>query len=114
MTICLEIEENLVKLASQVSGLPTGKEAVEAALRLLIGSRTQDQFQTLPIDFREMSELSATPGDLTAVTTLTDWSNEPFIGMWKDREEMKDSMAWVRQLRGHRLPKSEDLDNGPI
>jgi len=90
MTICLKIEENLVKLASQVSGLPTGKEAVEAALRLLTNrvqpwSDDQAQPQTLPIAFHE-SKQSSTPGDLTAVTTLTDWNNEPFIGMWKNRE----------------------------
>lgn len=24
---------------------------------------------------------------------------EPFIGMWKDREEMKDSATWVRTIR---------------
>jgi len=26
--------------------------------------------------------------------------DEPFIGVWRDREEMKDSSAWVRRLRG--------------
>jgi hypothetical protein len=26
-------------------------------------------------------------------------ADEPFIGMWRDREEMKDSSAWVRRLR---------------
>jgi hypothetical protein len=25
--------------------------------------------------------------------------DEPFIGMWRDREEMQDSSAWVRRLR---------------
>lgn len=25
--------------------------------------------------------------------------DEPFIGMWRDREDMKDSAAWVRRLR---------------
>jgi hypothetical protein len=24
---------------------------------------------------------------------------EPFIGMWRDRDDMLDSSAWVRQLR---------------
>lgn len=28
-------------------------------------------------------------------------SEEPFYGMWQDREDMKDSVAWVRRLRGH-------------
>jgi len=26
-------------------------------------------------------------------------SEEPFIGMWRDREDLKDSSAWVRDLR---------------
>jgi hypothetical protein len=25
--------------------------------------------------------------------------NKPFVGMWSDRPEMKDSTAWVRQTR---------------
>ena len=25
--------------------------------------------------------------------------DEPFVGMWKDREDMKDSTQWVRQTR---------------
>jgi len=24
---------------------------------------------------------------------------EPFVGMWKDREDMNDSAKWVRELR---------------
>jgi hypothetical protein len=28
-----------------------------------------------------------------------DWAKEPFIGMWKDREDMNDSSFWVRQVR---------------
>ncbi len=26
-------------------------------------------------------------------------TNEPFIGMWRDRKDLKDSSAWVRELR---------------
>jgi len=26
-------------------------------------------------------------------------ANEPFIGMWRNREDMQDSTAWVRKLR---------------
>jgi hypothetical protein len=32
-------------------------------------------------------------------TQLSDLASEPFIGMWRDREEMQDSNAWVRSLR---------------
>jgi hypothetical protein len=26
--------------------------------------------------------------------------NEPFVGMWQDREDMQDSAEWVKNLRG--------------
>jgi hypothetical protein len=26
-------------------------------------------------------------------------ADEPFIGMWRDREDMRDSNAWVRRIR---------------
>jgi len=26
-------------------------------------------------------------------------ADEPFFGMWKDREDMRDSVRWVRELR---------------
>jgi len=36
------------------------------------------------------------PIERTKQTALTD---EPFIGMWQDREDIQDSAAWVRDLR---------------
>ena len=36
------------------------------------------------------------------LSTQIDQSNlqeEPFVGMWKDREDMEDSSQWVRQVR---------------
>jgi len=27
------------------------------------------------------------------------FAREPFVGMWRDREDMNDSAAWVRDLR---------------
>lgn len=36
---------------------------------------------------------------LAPVNLSVNLMNEPFIGMWRDREEMKDSSSWVRQLR---------------
>jgi len=26
-------------------------------------------------------------------------TNEPFVGMWRNREDLQDSTAWVRKLR---------------
>ena len=36
------------------------------------------------------------PVERTKRTKLTD---EPFIGMWRDREDMHDSAAWVQVLQ---------------
>jgi antitoxin (DNA-binding transcriptional repressor) of toxin-antitoxin stability system len=30
-------------------------------------------------------------------------SDSPFFGMWKDREDMKDPVAWVRKIRRSRI-----------
>jgi len=32
-------------------------------------------------------------------TTRTRLTDEPFIGMWQNRDDMQDSTAWVRDLR---------------
>ena len=32
---------------------------------------------------------------------------EPFIGMWRDREEMADSTAWVRRLRARQWSRAD-------
>jgi len=41
---------------------------------------------------------TAQPARKTRRTRLAD---EPFIGMWRDREDMQDSTAWVQSLRQH-------------
>lgn len=35
----------------------------------------------------------------TAAKLPTDLTQEPFFGMWRNREDMADSTAWVRNLR---------------
>ncbi|MBM4048339.1 MAG: DUF2281 domain-containing protein [Planctomycetes bacterium] len=32
-------------------------------------------------------------------TRRVELADEPFIGMWRDREDMRDSSGWVRGLR---------------
>jgi hypothetical protein len=31
--------------------------------------------------------------------TEIDWINDPFIGMWQERQDMDDSTTWVRNIR---------------
>ena len=33
-------------------------------------------------------------------------SESPFFGIWKDREEMRDSVEWVRKVRKSQWPDS--------
>ena len=35
----------------------------------------------------------------TAAEENEDFANQPFFGMWADREDMRDSVAWVRKQR---------------
>ncbi|WP_020558257.1 DUF2281 domain-containing protein [Thiofilum flexile] len=64
-----------------------------------------DQISALPptaqrqiADFIELLQLryQSTKRERKATIRLVD---EPFIGMWKDREDQKDSTQWVRDLR---------------
>lgn len=34
-------------------------------------------------------------------------TDEPFIGMWQDRDDMQDSALWVRNLRQHEWKHTE-------
>ncbi|MBI2805852.1 MAG: hypothetical protein HYX68_12805 [Planctomycetes bacterium] len=44
--------------------------------------------------FVEKLKLEAPPA-----TGAGDVATDPFVGMWKDREDLQDSNAWVRNLR---------------
>ena len=53
----------------------------------------QRQVEALIIRLAMKRFKSSTAGPETAL------EDEPFIGMWRDREDMSDSTAWVRQVR---------------
>ena len=36
---------------------------------------------------------------LSKAGKLPPLADEPFIGLWRDREDMKDCVAWVRNVR---------------
>ncbi len=64
------------------------------------------QFDTLPveakrevIDFITFLQIRYEPRIVVKKAKRSKLKNEPFIGMWKDRDEMSDSVAWVRELR---------------
>lgn len=53
---------------------------------------TKVRIQIEPIDTDEDSQ-STTPDE------NEEFVNLPFFGMWADREDMRDSVAWVRKQR---------------
>ena len=64
------------------------------------------QIERLPPDARrEVSDFVASlltryePRKPSRPRSRTRLSQEPFVGIWKDREEMLDSSGWVRQVR---------------
>ena len=60
-----------------------------------------EEAQLLLIDFIGLlkKRYSSSDTDNIELKPLENITDEPFIGMWKDREEMKDSSKWVRQTR---------------
>ena len=58
---------------------------------------------TKPLDTLSSDELRALIAEAQAILRMrarkTPISEDPAIGMWADREDMQDSVAWVRRER---------------
>lgn len=57
----------------------------------IINSLTEEEKHLLEIQLKKSSKSEQ-------VQSLK-MENEPFVGMWQDREDLKESNEWVRQLR---------------
>ena len=64
------------------------------------------QLTALPLDAqREVADFIAflqqrdRPPKPSQQSPQVDLQTDPFIGMWKDREDMQDSTQWVRTIR---------------
>lgn len=55
--------------------------------------------QRLVIDFIAFLRLRYAQESSEDMNTLPALRDEPFIGMWRDRTDMRDSSAWVRTIR---------------
>ena len=64
-------------------------------------SLVNDVLSLPPDGQRQVAELVAALKQTQEPTTSGngDLSSDPFIGMWKDRQDLMDSGAWVRNLR---------------
>lgn len=66
------------------------------------------QFDTLPpeaqrqvIDFIEFLQTRYRPATQGKIRTKVKLADEKFIGIWRNRVDMKDSSAWVRDIRAN-------------
>lgn len=64
------------------------------------------QFDTLPneakrevVDFIAFLQSRYERPALAQKTKRAKIRKEPFVGMWKDREDLSDSVSWVRDIR---------------
>ena len=68
-------------------------------------SRLQEDIRSLPeevqqtvVDFVSFLKQKH-QADQNIPTKPITFEDQPFVGMWSDRPEMKDSVAWIRQVR---------------
>jgi hypothetical protein len=69
-------------------------------------NRVLNEFEALPqdaqqqvIDFIAFLQTRYQPGRAKDVAKRKEITEESFIGIWKNREDMGDSSAWVRNVR---------------
>ncbi|MBI1929439.1 hypothetical protein HYR99_34990 [Candidatus Poribacteria bacterium] len=68
--------------------IPNGSIVFSKPLPLTEGTEVVVRIELLPI------------GSQTAMSEVgEDFASLPFFGMWTDREDMRDSVAWVRRRR---------------
>ncbi|MEA5565272.1 hypothetical protein [Anabaena sp. UHCC 0399] len=74
-----------------------------------------NEFLSLPleaqrqvIDFIAVLRQRYTVVECTTQPVDDDLANDNFIGMWRDRQGLADSTAWVRSVRENEWSKSND------
>ena len=61
--------------------------------------RAIDRGETVTVTYRGKEKARVVPTNAAAGRTPAKVSDQPFVGMWKDREDMADPVAYVRKLR---------------
>ncbi len=66
-----------------------GRVVLSKPLSLPEGTEVRIQIEPIETDSTQNTEAKENE----------DFANQPFFGMWADREDMRDSVAWVRKQR---------------
>ena len=61
--------------------------------------RAIDRGETVTVTYRGKEKARLVPSSTAAGRIPGKVSDQPFVGMWKDREDMADPVAYVRKLR---------------
>jgi len=57
------------------------------------------ELQQQVADFISFLHTRSASSRVTSTTKRTKLAKEPFIGMWRNRKDLKDSTAWVKSIR---------------
>lgn len=75
-------------------------------MSMMVKEKAWIEFAALPpdaqyqvVEFIEFLRTRYAQRSRAKASQKTKLLDEPFIGMWKDRDDMQDSTAWVRNLR---------------
>jgi len=61
--------------------------------------RAIDRGETVTVTYRGKEKARLVPSNAAAGSTPVNLRDHPFVGMWKDREDMADPVAYIRKLR---------------
>lgn len=61
--------------------------------------RAIDRGETVTVMYRGKEKARLVPSNAATGQTPAKVSDQPFVGMWKDREDMADPVAYIRKLR---------------
>lgn len=72
-------------------------------------------FESLPAEAQQQTlnfiaflQQTYAPATSKSQKTEIDWTNDPFIGMWQERQDMEDSTTWVRNSRNSEWSQGND------
>ena len=61
--------------------------------------RAIDRGETVTVTYRGKEKARLVPSSAASARVLVNPRDHPFVGMWKDREDMADPVAYIRKLR---------------
>lgn len=75
-------------------------------MKMMTPQKLFDEYATLPVeaqrqvaDFIAFLQQRYTVGNGPQKARQNDLRGEPFIGIWRDRQDLSDSSGWVRKTR---------------